>query len=62
MSKNFESMISPPVSLGERKLHLTDLVKIIKGNYKILTPVEIASIKVINLEIQRIESHIDRRK
>ncbi|MNJ24673.1 hypothetical protein D3C77_190970 [compost metagenome] len=61
MSKNAESTKSLLEDLGARKLHLINLIKIIKGNYKILTPVEACSINVINLEIQRIEDHLRRR-
>lgn len=61
MSKNAESTKSPLEDLGARKLHLINLVKIIRGNYKSLTPVEVSSINVINLEIQRIEDHLRRR-
>lgn len=61
MSKNAESTKSILEDLGARKLHLINLVKIIKGNYKSFTPVEISSINVINLEILRIEDHLGRR-
>lgn len=62
MSKNAESTRLPLEDLGARKLHLINLVKIIKGNYKSLTPVEVRSINVINLEVQRIENHLGRRR
>ena len=62
MSKNAESKKSPPEDLEARKLHLINLVKIIKGNYKSLTLVEVSSINAINLEIQRIEDHFGRRR
>ncbi|NWC82194.1 hypothetical protein HX798_18165 [Pseudomonas putida] len=47
--------------LGARKLHLINLVEIIKGNYKTLTKVEVGSINVINFEIRRIEGYLGRR-
>lgn len=62
MSKNAESTKSLLEDLGARKLHLINLVKIIKGNYKSLTPVEVCSINVINLEIRRIEEHLGRKQ
>lgn len=61
MSKKGESTKSLVDDLGARKLHLINLVKIIKGNYKSLTQVEIVSINVINLEVQRIEDYLGRR-
>lgn len=62
MSKNAESTKSLLEDLGARKLHLINLIKIIKGNYKSLTPVEVSSINVINLEVQRIDNHLERRR
>ncbi len=62
MSKNAESTKSLLEDLGARKLYLINLVKIIRGNHKSLTPVEVSSINVINLEIQRIEDHLGRRR
>lgn len=57
-AKSAELMLQ---DLGARKLHLINLVEIIKGNYKTLTKVEVGSINVINFEIRRIEGYLGRR-
>ncbi|PJY96153.1 hypothetical protein COO64_11130 [Pseudomonas donghuensis] len=61
MAKNTVETKSLQETLGDRKLYLIDLVKLITGNYKMLTRVELLSISAINSEVQRIDVKLQQK-